>query len=46
MPVSTTNSRVIYEALGAGDLTTIVAKVEAIGTSAFVTDLSLLENRF
>jgi sulfopyruvate decarboxylase subunit beta len=34
------------EALGAGDLTTIVAKVEAIGPAAYVTDLSLLENRF
>ena len=33
-------------ALGAGDLTTIVAKVEAVGPAAFVTDLSLLENRF
>ena len=34
------------EALSAGDLTTIVAKVEAIGPAAYVTDLSLLENRF
>jgi sulfopyruvate decarboxylase subunit beta len=34
------------EALAARDLTTIVAKVEAIGPSAFVTDLALLENRF
>lgn len=33
-------------ALTAGDLTTIVAKVEAVGPSAYVTDLSLLENRF
>jgi sulfopyruvate decarboxylase subunit beta len=33
-------------ALGAQDLTTIVAKVEAVGPSAYVTDLSLLENRF
>jgi sulfopyruvate decarboxylase subunit beta len=33
-------------ALGAGDLTTIVAKVEAVGPSGYVTDLSLLENRF
>jgi sulfopyruvate decarboxylase subunit beta len=33
-------------ALGAGDLTTIVAKVEAVGPAAYVTDLSLLENRF
>jgi sulfopyruvate decarboxylase subunit beta len=34
------------EALGAGDLTTIVAKVEAVGPAGYVTDLSLLENRF
>ena len=33
-------------ALAAGDLTTIVAKVEAVGPSAFVTGLALLENRF
>jgi len=33
-------------ALAAGDLTTLVAKVEAVGPSAYVTDLSLLENRF
>ena len=33
-------------ALAAGDLTTLVAKVEAVGPSAFVTDLSLLENRY
>jgi len=38
--------RAFDEALGAGDLTTIVAKVEAVGPAAFVTDLSLLENRF
>ena len=34
------------DALGAHDLTTIVAKVEAVGPSAYVTDLSLLENRY
>src|SRR5215207_10255663 len=34
------------EALAAGDLTTIVAKVEAVGPAAYVTDLSLLENRY
>ena len=34
------------EALAAGDLTTIVAKVEAVGPAAFVTDLGLIENRF
>jgi len=33
-------------ALGANDLTTLVAKVDAIGPAAFVTDLGLLENRF
>src|SRR5712691_7620131 len=34
------------EAIAAQDLTTIVAKVEAVGPSKYVTDLSLLENRF
>jgi sulfopyruvate decarboxylase subunit beta len=34
------------EALAANDLTTIVAKVEAVGPRTFVTDLALLENRF
>jgi sulfopyruvate decarboxylase subunit beta len=33
-------------ALRARDLTTMVAKVEAVGPSAYVTDLSMLENRF
>jgi sulfopyruvate decarboxylase subunit beta len=33
-------------AKGAGDLTTLVAKVEAVGPSGYVTDLSLLENRY
>lgn len=33
-------------ALASGDLTTLVAKVEAVGPAAFVTDLALLENRF
>ncbi len=33
-------------ALDARDLTTIVAKVEAVGPARYVTDLSLLENRF
>ena len=33
-------------ALAANDLTTLVAKVDAIGPAAFVTDLGLLENRF
>jgi sulfopyruvate decarboxylase subunit beta len=39
-------TRAFDQALAARDLTTIVAKVEAIGPSAFVTELSLLENRF
>jgi sulfopyruvate decarboxylase subunit beta len=34
------------EALAARDLTTLVAKVDAVGPSGYVTDLSLLENRF
>ena len=34
------------EALNAHELTTLVAKVEAVGPAAFVTDLSLLENRY
>jgi sulfopyruvate decarboxylase subunit beta len=34
------------QALGARELTTLVAKVEAVGPEAFVTDLSLLENRY
>jgi sulfopyruvate decarboxylase subunit beta len=38
--------RAIDEALAARDLSTIVAKVEAVGPPAYVTDLSLLENRF
>ena len=33
-------------ALTRNDLTTLVAKVEAVGPAAFVTDLSLLENRY
>jgi sulfopyruvate decarboxylase subunit beta len=39
-------TRAFDEALAARDLTTIVAKVEAVGPSKFVTDLGLLENRF
>ena len=34
------------DALGAGELATLVAKVDAVGPTGFVTDLSLLENRF
>jgi sulfopyruvate decarboxylase subunit beta len=33
-------------AVAANDLATIVAKCEAVGPAAFVTDLALLENRF
>ncbi len=33
-------------ALRSGELTTIIAKVEAKGPAVYVTDLSLLENRF
>jgi sulfopyruvate decarboxylase subunit beta len=33
-------------ALSANELTTLVAKVEAVGPSGYVTDLSLLENRY
>lgn len=33
-------------ALAAKDLTSIVVKVEAVGPSGYVTDLSLLENRY
>jgi sulfopyruvate decarboxylase subunit beta len=39
-------SRAFDEAIGAGELTTIVAKVDAVGPAKYVTDLSLLENRF
>jgi sulfopyruvate decarboxylase subunit beta len=39
-------TRAFGEALTAGELTTLVAKVEAVGPAAFVTDLSLLENRY
>ena len=38
--------RAFNGALAAKDLTTIVAKVEAVGPSGYVTDLSLLENRY
>ena len=39
-------TRTFAAALGAGELSTTVAKVEAVGPAAFVTDLALLENRF
>ena len=34
------------DAMHGSELTTIIAKVEAKGPAAYVTDLSLLENRF
>jgi sulfopyruvate decarboxylase subunit beta len=39
-------TKVFDEALAEHDLSTIVAKVDAVGPSKYVTDLSLLENRF
>ena len=36
----------VADALAAHELTTIVARVEATGPATFLTDLSLLENRF
>src|ERR1043165_1904253 len=36
----------VNDAVARRDLATIVAKVEAVGPAAFVTDLGLLENRF
>jgi sulfopyruvate decarboxylase subunit beta len=38
--------RTFDHALTQNDLATIVAKVEAVGPSGYVTDLSLLENRY
>jgi sulfopyruvate decarboxylase subunit beta len=38
--------RAFNDAFAAKDLTTIVAGVEAVGPSGYVTDLGLLENRF
>ena len=38
--------RAFDEAVTANELTTLVAKVEAVGPTAYVTDLALLENRF
>lgn len=38
--------REFTRALDARELTTLVAKVEAVGPSGYVTDLSLLENRY
>jgi sulfopyruvate decarboxylase subunit beta len=39
-------TRAFDDAMGASDLTSIVAKVEAVGPKGYVTELSLLENRF
>ena len=39
-------TRAFDEAIASGDLTCIVAKVEAVGPKGYVTDLALLENRF
>jgi len=39
-------TQAFQDAIAARDLSTIVAKVEAVGPKAFVTDLHLLENRF
>jgi sulfopyruvate decarboxylase subunit beta len=39
-------TRAFAEAQRAGDLTTLVAKVDAVGPAGFVTDLALLENRY
>jgi sulfopyruvate decarboxylase subunit beta len=36
----------VTDAVHGGELTTIIAKVEATGPSGYITDLSLLENRF
>jgi sulfopyruvate decarboxylase subunit beta len=36
----------VLDAIHGHELTTIIAKVEAAGPAAYVTDLSLLENRF
>ena len=39
-------TRAFDAALAARELTTLVAKVEAVGPAGYVTDLALLENRF
>jgi sulfopyruvate decarboxylase subunit beta len=39
-------STAVKDALNATQLTTVIAKVEPTGPSGYVTDLSLLENRF
>ena len=39
-------ARAVDDALASRDLTTLVAKVDAVGPKGYVTDLALLENRF
>jgi sulfopyruvate decarboxylase subunit beta len=39
-------TRAFDEAFRGNELTSIIAKVEAVGPTAYVTDLTLLENRF
>jgi sulfopyruvate decarboxylase subunit beta len=39
-------TRAVDDALERNDLSTIVAKVDAVGPKGFVTELALLENRF
>jgi sulfopyruvate decarboxylase subunit beta len=39
-------TREFHDALASNDLATLVAKVDATGPAAFLTDLGLLENRF
>jgi sulfopyruvate decarboxylase subunit beta len=39
-------THVFDDALKANDLTSIIAKVEAVGPKGYVTELALLENRF
>ena len=39
-------TRTFDHVIASNDLATIVAKVEAVGPSGYVTDLSLLENRY
>ena len=49
LPLSNTQEllrKEFADARRAGDLTTLVAKVDAVGPSGYVTDLSLLENRY
>lgn len=38
--------KAVSDAIAGNELTTIIAKVDATGPSGYITDLSLLENRF